>query len=111
MKKSNSKKEAKINKKNSCYKKNNENSNNNSSSTTEEEKAELLNQIGILDLSLFGVYLIIYASILNIKYLEWQKVQILDQLNESNYSDLIGDLSEVPKNANIIYLFVTSILL
>ena len=63
MKKSNSKKEAKINKKNSCYKKNNENSNNNSSSTTEEEKAELLNQIGILDLSLFGVYLIIYASI------------------------------------------------
>ena len=53
MKKSNSKKEAKINKKNSCYKKNNENSNNNSSSTTEEEKAELLNQIGILDLSLF----------------------------------------------------------
>ena len=109
MKKSNSKKEAKINKKNNCYKKNNENSNNNSSSTTEEEKAELLNQIGILDLSLFGVYLIIYASILNIKYLEWQKVQILDQLNESNYSDLIGDLSEVPKNANIIYLFVTSI--
>lgn len=104
MKKSNNKKEGNSNK-------NNSNSNNSSSTSnlTEEERAALLNQIGILDLSSFGIYLIIYAAILNIQYLEWQKVKILDQLNESNYSDLMQDLSDVPKNANIIYLFVTSI--
>lgn len=102
MKKSNNKKEGKSNK-------NNSNNSSSTSNVTEEERAELLNQIGILDLSSFGIYLIIYAAILNIQYLEWQKVKILDQLNESNYSDLMQDLSDVPKNANIIYLFVTSI--
>lgn len=105
MKKSNNKKEGKSNKNNS----NNSNNSSSTSNVTEEERAELLNQIGILDLSSFGIYLIIYAAILNIQYLEWQKVKILDQLNESNYSDLMQDLSDVPKNANIIYLFVTSI--
>ncbi|WP_196000292.1 hypothetical protein [Clostridium sp. 1001271B_151109_B4] len=112
MKKYNNEKKGKSNKKSSSYKKNNnnsKNSNNSTSSITEEERADLLNQIGILDLSSFGVYLIIYAAILNIQYLEWEKIKILDQLNESNYSDMVQDLSEVPKNANVIYLFVTAI--
>lgn len=111
MKKYNNEKKGKSNKKSSSYKKSNNNSKNSSStsSITEEERADLLNQIGILDLSSFGVYLIIYAASLNIQYLEWQKIKILDQLNESNYSDMMQDLSEVPKNANVIYLFVTAI--
>ena len=111
MKKYNNEKKGKSNKKSSSYKKSNNNSKNSSStsSITEEERSDLLNQIGILDLSSFGVYLIIYAASLNIQYLEWQKIKILDQLNESNYSDMMQDLSEVPKNANVIYLFVTAI--
>ena len=111
MKKYNNEKKGKSNKKSSSYKKSNNNSKNSSSTSSinEEERADLLNQIGILDLSSFGVYLIIYAASLNIQYLEWQKIKILDQLNESNYSDMMQDLSEVPKNANVIYLFVTAI--
>ena len=57
----------------------------------------------------FGIILIIYASILNILYLEWQKVKISDQLNSTNYADTLQDLTEVPKGANTIYLFVTAI--
>ena len=70
----------------------------------DEEREELISQIGILDLSIFGLCLIVYAAISNIKYLEWQKSKILDQLNNSDYSSLMQDLSGVP-----IYLFVTSI--
>ena len=70
----------------------------------DEEREELISQIGILDLSIFG-----YAAISNIKYLEWQKSKILDQLNNSDYSSLMQDLSGVPIKANMIYLFVTSI--
>ena len=75
----------------------------------DEEREELISQIVILDLSIFGLCLIVYAAISNIKYLEWQKSKILDQLNNSDYSSLMQDLSEVPIKANMIYLFVTSI--
>ena len=89
---------------------NNSNSNSNSNSTiTDEEKNQLIKQIGITNLSEFGIILIIYASILNILYLEWQKVKISDQLNSTNYADTLQDLTEVPKGANTIYLFVTAI--
>ena len=62
----------------------------------DEEREELISQIGILDLSIFGICLIVYAAISNIKYLEWQKSKILDQLNNSDYSSLMQDLSGVP---------------
>ena len=75
----------------------------------DEEREELISQIGILGLSIFGLCLILYAAISNIKYLEWQKSKILDQLNNSDYSSLMQDLSGVPIKANMIYLFVTSI--
>lgn len=89
---------------------NNSNSNSNSNSTiTDEEKNQLIKQIGITNLSEFGIILIIYASILNILYLEWQKVKISDQLNSTNYADTLQDLIEVPKGTNVIYLFVIAI--
>lgn len=98
------------NKKNSTNDDTKSNSNpDNNSTITEEEKNQLIKQIGIINLSEFGISLIIYASILNILYLEWQKAIISDQLNSTNYADTIQDLTEVPKSANVIYLFVTAI--
>ena len=88
----------------------NSNSNSNNNSTiTDEEKNALIKQIGIANLSELGISLIIYASILNILYLEWQKVRIADQLNSTNYAETLQDLTEVPKGVNTIYLFVTAI--
>ncbi len=98
-------------------------SNNNSNSTndntkgnsndnydiTDEERNQLIKQIGITNLSEFGISLVIYASILNILYLEWQKVKIADQLNSTNYADTLQDLTETPKRTNMIFLFVISI--
>lgn len=92
-----------------CKSKNKRNKSNSNSTITDEEKNQLIKQIGITNLSEFGISLIIYASILNILYLEWQKVRISDQLNSTNYADTLQDLTEVPKGANTIYLFVTAI--
>ena len=88
---------------------NTQDNSNDSSTITDEEKNQLIKQIGIANLSEFGIGLVIYASILNILYLEWQKVRISDQLNSTNYADTLQDLTEEPKSANIIFLFVTSI--
>lgn len=79
------------------------------SNITDEERNELIKQIGITNLSEFGISLVIYASILNILYLEGQKVKIIDQLNSTNYADTLQDLTEFPKRTNMIFLFVTSI--
>ncbi|WP_195987262.1 hypothetical protein [Clostridium sp. D53t1_180928_C8] len=84
-------------------------SSNTNSSITDEERNQLIKQIGISNLSEFGICLVIYASILNIQYLEWSKVKILDQLNSTNYAETLQDLTEVPRGANILYLFVISI--
>ncbi|WP_297992862.1 hypothetical protein [uncultured Clostridium sp.] len=100
------------NNKNKTYKSKKKNNNfnlNNDEANNEKERNELIKQIGISNLSEFGIALIIYAAILNILYLEWQKTKILDQLNSTNYAETLQDLTEVPKGANIIYLFVTSI--
>ena len=82
---------------------------NDNSNITDEERDQLIKQIGITNLSEFGISLIIYASILNILYLEWQKVKIIDQLNSTNYAETLQDLTEFPKRTNRIFLFVTSI--
>lgn len=100
------------NNKNKTYKSKKKNNNfnlNNDKANNEKERSELIKQIGISNLSEFGIALIIYAAILNILYLEWQKTKILDQLNSTNYAETLQDLTEVPKGANVIYLFVTSI--
>ncbi|MCI9069525.1 hypothetical protein [Clostridium sp.] len=100
------------NNKNKTYKSKKKNNNfnlNNDKANNEKERNELIKQIGISNLSEFGIALIIYAAILNILYLEWQKTKILDQLNSTNYAETLQDLTEVPKGANVIYLFVTSI--
>ncbi len=100
------------NDKNKAYeskKKNNNFNLNNDEVNNEKERNELIKQIGISNLSEFGIALIIYAAILNILYLEWQKTKILDQLNSTNYAETLQDLTEVPKGTNVIYLFVTSI--
>ncbi len=100
------------NNKNKTYKSKKKNNNfnlNNDEANNEKERKELIKQIGISNLSEFGIALIIYAAILNILYLEWQKTKILDQLNSTNYAETLQDLTEVPKGANVIYLFVTSI--
>lgn len=104
------KNENKRSKANSTYDNTKSNSNsNNNSNITDEERNQLIKQIGITNLSEFGISLVIYASILNILYLEWQKVKISDQLNSTNYADTLQDLTEEPRSANIIFLFVTSI--
>lgn len=79
------------------------------SNITEEERQQLIKQISITELSIFAISLIIYASILNIRYLEWQRIKIIDQLNTTNYAETMQNLTEVPRRANIIFLFVTSI--
>ena len=79
------------------------------STVTEEEKEALLKQQSILNLSLIGIFITIYGILLSAEYINWQRMQVSDQINGTNYSENLADLSESPKITNELYLLSTSI--
>ena len=79
------------------------------STLTEEEKEALLKQQSILNLSLIGIFITIYGILLSAEYINWQRMQVSDQINGTNYSENLADLSESPKITNELYLLSTSI--
>ena len=87
---------------------NDQNQKNNESSVSEEE---LFKQLNILNISYDSLLLILVAIILNIEFVSGERAKLLDQLNNTNISDSLPDLSSIPIISNEIFLLVTSIFL
>lgn len=85
-----------------------QNQKNNESSVSEEE---LFKQLNILNISYDSLLLILVAIILNIEFVSGERAKLLDQLNNTNISDSLPDLSRIPIISNEIFLLVTSIFL
>lgn len=75
------------------------------------DRQALIKQLNILGISTQSLYIILFAGLLNIRYVEWSKVKILDSLNETNYTETIEDLTYAPKLTNRLFLFTTVIFL
>ncbi len=75
------------------------------------DRQALIKQLNILGISTQSLYIILFAGLLNIRYVEWSKVKILDSLNETNYTETIEDLTDAPKLTNRLFLFTTVIFL
>ena len=65
--------------------------------------------LNILDLSIFTLFVVLYALLLNIQYLSVNRVQLLDLINNTNFADEYPDVTEVPKGASTLYLISTTI--
>ena len=87
---------------------NDQNDNSNESSVSQEE---LFKQLNILNISYDSLLLILVAIILNIEFVSGERAKLLDQLNNTNISDSLPDLSRIPIISNEIFLLVTSIFL
>lgn len=87
---------------------NDQNNKNNESSVPQEE---LFKQLNILNISYDSLLLILVAIILNIEFVSGERTKLLDQLNNTNISDSLPDLSRIPIISNEIFLLVTSIFL
>ena len=72
---------------------------------------ELYEQLGIINLSIDTIFVIVAAISLNIKFLIWSKIGILDKINNTKNAEKVGDLSELPKIANLMYIYATGIFL
>lgn len=81
------------------------------SDATEVSMEDLLKQLNILNISFDALLIIMFAIYLNLEYIHGEKVKVLDQLNNTNISDTLPDLSKIPRISNELFLFTTSIFL
>ncbi len=80
--------------------------------TTETpNREELLEELGIIDLSINLVTIVVIATVLNLYYVYSLKAQILDELYNTNYEDNFVDTTYFPKITNTLFLFTTGIFL
>lgn len=75
--------------------------------TTNATEEELLEELGVVNLSIEIVNIIILATFLNLYYTHSLKAQILDALYDTNLSDNFVDTSNFPKITNTVFLFTT----
>lgn len=73
--------------------------------------AELMKQLGVLNLSLNTLYVILLAVILNINFVKYERAKLLDQINKTNLSKNLPDLSDTPRVTNIMFLYSTGVFL
>ena len=74
-----------------------------------QEQGEIYKELYIVNISIWAVFLILYGVIINIEYLFWQRNVILDNINNTNFTENMEDLSDSPRKSNLIYLIVTAI--
>lgn len=70
---------------------------------------ELFKELNILNISFGGVLLVLSGVIINVKYLWWSRIGVIDKINNTNNAQQIGDLSESPRISNRLYLISTII--
>ena len=75
------------------------------SAETEPSMDELLNELETLDLSMDTILVFILAIALNYYYVYYSKVQVLDQLNNTNFADSLFDASKIPIRANAMIIY------
>lgn len=60
-----------------------------------EDINDLYRQLYILNLSLETIYIIIIAIFLNIEFIKWSRIKILDSINNTKNLEKVGDLSGI----------------
>ena len=76
-----------------------------------EDINDLYRQLYILNLSLETIYIVIIAIFLNIEFIKWSRIKILDSINNTKNLEKVGDLSDYPKISNLIYIYATGVFL
>ncbi|MBD7914366.1 hypothetical protein H9660_04340 [Clostridium sp. Sa3CUN1] len=80
--------------------------------TTESpNRDELLEELGIVNLSIDLVTIVVIATILNLYYVYSLKAQISDELFNTNFKENFIDTTNFPRLTNTMFLFTTGIFL
>jgi hypothetical protein len=80
--------------------------------TTETpNREELLEELGIVNLSIDLITIVVIATILNLYYVYSLKAQSLDELFNTNFKENFIDTTNFPRLTNTMFLFTTGMFL
>lgn len=74
-------------------------------------RQELFKELGTLNLSIDLITIIIFATLMNLYYVNSLKAENLDELFNTNFKDNFVDTTKFPRLINTIFLFTTGIFL
>ena len=72
-------------------------------------KGDIFKELNMLNISFNGLILVLIGVIINIRFVLWSRIGVLDSINNTNYAEKIGDLTESPRLSNKLYLIATII--
>ena len=90
---------------------NNDKNNINNEQKDDNAKEELIEQFNIIDLSLNTIYVILVAVLINVRYLIVLRQELLDQIEDTDFSKDMEDVKYYPKVSNMLFLYATGIFL
>lgn len=84
-----------------------ENDKQSNSENTTQDNSILFKKLGILNLTQALVILILIATILSLEFVQWNILNVLDDINNTSFADQAADLTEYPKISNRIFIITT----
>ena len=79
----------------------------NGSKTNIKDMSQLMKSLNVLNVGYTGLTIVLIAVIINMKYMQWSRVQLLDNIYDTNFAQEMEDLTEAPKLTNRLYLIST----
>lgn len=66
---------------------------------------ELMKELAVLNLTIDTLQIILLAVFLNINFVKVEKVKLLDQINNTNFSKNLPDLTDIPRITNLMFIY------
>lgn len=72
---------------------------------------ELMKQLAVLNLTIDTLQIILLAIFLNINFVKGEKAKLLDQINNTNFSKSLPDLTDTPRITNLMFIYAGGVFL
>lgn len=70
-----------------------------------------ITDLNILNLASSALGVVLLAVLLSMEFVSYQKTALLDEINNSNYSENLSDLANIPKVTSFLFLSATTVYL
>lgn len=72
-------------------------------------REKLNKELEVLNLTIDTLSISISASIMNLRYLKWQRAKLLDQINNTDYAKDLQDLTDTLKFTSKVSIYVSAV--
>ena len=77
----------------------------------EEDREALIKQLGMLNIAIGVTYSSVFALFLYLEYILYERVKLLDLINDTNYASNLKNVEENEEISGTIFFFATTVFL